>query len=74
MAIGEALAGDWARPGAQDRRWASTVLTGMRYEPPHRCSANLLRWIVHIFRRYEISGGSVGATKLVPEQDIAPRV
>ncbi len=49
------------------------VLTGMRYElATPLLFANLLRWIApEIFRRYEISGGSVGAVKLVMEQDAA---
>ena len=49
------------------------VLTGMRYElATPLLFANLLRWIApEIFRRYEISGGSVGAVKLVLDQDTA---
>jgi hypothetical protein len=49
------------------------VLTGMRYElATPLLFANLLRWIApEIFRRYEISGGSVGAVKLVMDQDTA---
>ena len=50
------------------------ALTGMRYElATPLLFANLLRWISpEIFRRYEISGGSVGAVKLVMDQDTAP--
>jgi hypothetical protein len=49
------------------------VLTGMRYElATPLLFANLLRWIApEIFRRYEISGGSVGAVKLAMDQDTA---
>ena len=49
------------------------VLTGMRYElATPLLFANLLRWIApEIFRRYEISAGSVGAVKLVMDQDTA---
>ena len=49
------------------------VLTGMRYElATPLLFANLLRWIApEIFRRYEISGGSVGTVKLVMDQDTA---
>jgi hypothetical protein len=49
------------------------VLTGMRYElATPLLFANLLRWIApEIFRRYEVSGGSVGAVKLVMDQDAA---
>ena len=49
------------------------VLTGMRYElATPLLFANLIRWIApEIFRRYEISGGSVGAVKLVMDQDTA---
>jgi von Willebrand factor type A domain/Aerotolerance regulator N-terminal len=49
------------------------VLTGMRYElATPLLFANLLRWIApETFRRYEISGGSVGAVKLVMDQDTA---
>jgi hypothetical protein len=51
------------------------VLTGMRYElATPLLFANLLRWIApEIFRRYEISGGSVGAIKLVMDQDTAAK-
>ena len=51
------------------------ALTGMRYElATPLLFANLLRWIApEIFRRYEISGGSVGAVKLVLEQDARER-
>ena len=51
------------------------VLTGMRYElATPLLFANLLRWIApEIFRRYEISGGSVGAVKLVMDQDTAAK-
>ena len=47
------------------------VLTGMRYElATPLLFANLLRWIAPaVFRRYEVSGGSVGAVKLVMDQD-----
>ena len=50
------------------------ALTGMRYElATPLLFANLLRWIApEIFRRSEISGGSVGAVKLVMDQDTAP--
>jgi hypothetical protein len=49
------------------------VLTGMRYElATPLLFANLLRWFApEIFRRYEVSGGSVGAVKLVMDQDTA---
>ncbi|MCX6630859.1 MAG: BatA and WFA domain-containing protein, partial [Candidatus Solibacter sp.] len=49
------------------------VLSGMRYElATPLLFANLLRWIApEIFRRYEVSGGSVGAVKLVMDQDTA---
>ena len=49
------------------------ALSGMRYElATPLLFANLLRWISpEIFRRWEISGGSVGAVKLVMEQDAA---
>ena len=49
------------------------VLCGMRYElATPLLFANLLRWISpEIFRRYEISGGSVGAVKLVMDEDTA---
>ena len=49
------------------------VLTGMRYGlATPLLFANLIRWIApEIFRRYEISGGSVGAVKLVMDQDTA---
>ena len=45
----------------------------MRYElATPLLFANLLRWIApEMFRRYEISGGSVGAVKLVMDQDTA---
>ncbi len=49
------------------------VLSGMRYElATPLLFANLLRWIApETFRRYEISGGSVGAVKLVMDEDTA---
>ena len=49
------------------------VLTGMRYElATPLLFANLLRWVSpEIFRRWEISGGSVGTVKLVMDQDTA---
>jgi hypothetical protein len=50
------------------------ALSAMRYElATPLLFANLLRWFApEIFRRWEISGGSVGAVKLEMEQDIAP--
>jgi hypothetical protein len=50
------------------------VLSGMRYElATPLLFANLLRWIApETFRRYEISGGSVGNVKLVMDEDTAP--
>jgi hypothetical protein len=49
------------------------VLTGMRYAlATPLLFANLLRWMApDIFRRYEVSGGSVGAVKLALDQDTA---
>ena len=76
--IGEVAAGPVivARPGKPKIvvMGFHPVLTGMRYElATPLLFANLLRWIApDIFRRYEISGGSVGAVKLVLEQDTAP--
>lgn len=51
------------------------VLTGMRYElSTPLLFANLLRWIApEIFRRYEVAGGSVGAVKLMMDQDTAAK-
>ena len=47
------------------------ALTGMRYElATPLLFANLLRWMSpEIFRRYEISGGSVGAVKLTLDRE-----
>ncbi|MEO8372847.1 MAG: VWA domain-containing protein [Candidatus Solibacter sp.] len=47
------------------------VLTGMRYElATPLLFANLLRWVApETFRRYEVSGGSVGAVKLTLDQE-----
>jgi hypothetical protein len=76
--IGEVAAGPVivARPGKPKIvvMGFHLVLTGMRYElATPLLFANLLRWIApDIFRRYEISGGSVGAVKLALEQDTAP--
>jgi hypothetical protein len=76
--IGEVAAGPVivARPGKPKIvvMGFHPVLTGMRYElATPLLFANLLRWIApDIFRRYEISGGSVGAVKLVLDQDTAP--
>jgi hypothetical protein len=49
-------------------------LSGMRYElATPLLFANLLRWFApEIFRRWELSGGSVGAVKLDMDQDVAP--
>ena len=49
------------------------ALTGMRYElATPLLFANLLRWISpEVFRRSEISGGSVGSVKLVMDQAAA---
>jgi hypothetical protein len=75
--IGEVAAGPVvvARPGKPKIvvMGFHPVLTGMRYElATPLLFANLLRWIApDIFRRYEISGGSVGAVKLALEQDTA---
>ena len=50
------------------------ALSAMRYElATPLLFANLLRWFApEIFRRWELSGGSVGAVKLEMEEDIAP--
>jgi hypothetical protein len=50
------------------------ALSPMRYElATPLLFANLLRWFApEIFRRWELSGGSVGAVKLEMEQDVAP--
>jgi hypothetical protein len=50
------------------------ALSAMRYElATPLLFANLLRWFApEIFRRWELSGGSVGAVKLDMEQDVAP--
>ncbi|HLK48145.1 MAG TPA: BatA and WFA domain-containing protein [Bryobacteraceae bacterium] len=50
------------------------ALAGMRYElATPLLFANLLRWYApELFRRSELSGGSVGAVKLVLDQDAAP--
>jgi hypothetical protein len=75
--IGEVAAGPVivARPGKPKIvvMGFHPVLTGMRYElATPLLFANLLRWIApDIFRRYEISGGSVGAVKLALEEDTA---
>jgi hypothetical protein len=47
----------------------------MRYElSTPLLFANLLRWIApEIFRRYEVAGGSVGAVKLMMDQDTAAK-
>lgn len=49
------------------------ALSGMRYElATPLLFANLLRWVSpEIFRRWEISGGSVGTVKLLMDQDTA---
>jgi len=48
------------------------ALSGMRYElATPLLFANLLRWVApEIFRRWEISGGTVGSVKLEIEEDI----
>ena len=75
--IGEVAAGPVivARPGKPKivALGFHPVLSGMRYElATPLLFANLLRWIApETFRRYEISGGSVGAVKLVMDQDTA---
>jgi hypothetical protein len=75
--IGEVAAGPVivARPGRPKIvvMGFHPVLTGMRYElATPLLFANLLRWMApEIFRRYEVSGGSVGAVKLVMDQDTA---
>jgi Aerotolerance regulator N-terminal len=50
------------------------ALSPMRYElATPLLFANLLRWFApEIFRRWELSGGSVGAVKLDLEQDVGP--
>ena len=50
------------------------ALSGMRYElATPLLFANLLRWFApELFRRSEASGGSVGAVKLVLDQDTPP--
>jgi hypothetical protein len=50
------------------------ALSGMRYElATPLLFANLLRWYApELFRRSELSGGSVGAVKVVLEKDTAP--
>jgi hypothetical protein len=50
------------------------ALSAMRYElATPLLFANLLRWFApEIFRRWELSGGSVGAVKLDMEQDVSP--
>ncbi len=50
------------------------ALSGMRYElATPLLFANLFRWVApEIFRRSELSGGSVGAIKLEIDQDAAP--
>jgi hypothetical protein len=50
------------------------ALSAMRYElATPLLFANLLRWFApEIFRRWELSGGSVGAVKLDFDEDIAP--
>ena len=50
------------------------ALSGMRYElATPLLFANLLRWYApELFRRSELSGGSVGAVKLVLDQDTTP--
>jgi aerotolerance regulator-like protein len=50
------------------------ALSGMRYElATPLLFANLLRWYApELFRRSELSGGSVGAVKLQLDQDAAP--
>ena len=73
--IGEVAAGpvSVARPGKPKIVVLGfhPVLTGMRYElATPLLFANLLRWIAPaVFRRYEVSGGSVGAVKLVMDQE-----
>jgi hypothetical protein len=75
--IGEVAAGPVivARPGKPKivALGFHPVLSGMRYElATPILFANLLRWIApETFRRYEVSGGSVGAVKLVMDQDTA---
>jgi hypothetical protein len=75
--IGEVAAGPVivARPGKPKivALGFHPVLSGMRYElATPLLFANLLRWIApETFRRYEISGGSVGAVKLIMDQDTA---
>jgi hypothetical protein len=75
--IGEVAAGPVivARPGKPKivALGFHPVLSGMRYElATPLLFANLLRWIApETFRHYEISGGSVGAVKLVMDQDTA---
>jgi hypothetical protein len=51
------------------------ALSAMRYElATPLLYANLLRWVSpEIFRRWEISGGSVGAVKLEMDQDTAAK-
>lgn len=50
------------------------ALTGMRYElATPLVFANLLRWYApELFRRWELSGGSVGDVKLALDQEVAP--
>jgi Aerotolerance regulator N-terminal len=78
VAIGEVEAGPVivARPGKPKLVVFGfhPALSAMRYElATPLLFANLLRWFApEIFRRWELSGGSVGAVKLDFEEDVPP--
>ena len=77
--IGEVAAGPVivARPGKPKIvvMGFHPVLSAMRYQlATPLLFANLLRWVApETFRRYEVAGGSVGAVKLVLDQDTAAK-